>query len=71
MSKRIIEVDSCQSCPFYSYYANFPFCKKTHQQIPYELKNYMRVPIDIPDFCPLEDADQYVESNFDIDKEPS
>lgn len=71
MSKKIIEIKSCPDCPFYSYYMNVPRCKRMHALIPYEVKSSVRVPVDIPDFCPLEDADQYVESNFDIDKEPS
>lgn len=67
MSK-VIEVTECANCPFYSYYMNVPRCKKVHQEIPYELKNGMRKPIAIPDFCPLEDKDEYCESNFDIDR---
>ena len=67
MSK-VIEVTSCTECPFYSYYINIPRCKKMHQEIPYELKNSMRSPIGIPSWCPLEDSEDFAESNFDIDR---
>lgn len=62
MSK-VIEVVDCAMCPYKSPIG--PFCD--HPSNPFE--ELINTAI-IPASCPLEDKDNFCESNFDIDRDP-
>jgi len=80
MSK-IIEVEACLNCPFviYKRAAAVPHCNHYEiagsqhlnpKEIPYNMIANTGIALakEIPEWCPLEDKDDYVESNFDIDR---
>lgn len=75
MSK-VIEITKCEECPHFKSEANIPFC--THRQITkgqlqleYDLilEPPFRIAKPIPEWCPLEDSEDFAESNFNIDRE--
>lgn len=67
MSK-VIEVTSCSECPFKSDLGDFCNHSSFYNDTPpfREIKDIFN----IPEFCPLEDSEDFAESNFNIDKEP-
>lgn len=70
MSK-VIEIKKCGDCPYKSDMSTICL----HQKAVAFVKNTQSVDIllidpdgEIPDWCPLEDKDDFCESNFDIDR---
>ncbi len=67
MSK-VIEIKNCGDCPFKSEHSTVCL----HPESVHRVKDISDLRIDpdgdIPDWCPLEDKDDFCESNFDIDR---
>jgi radical SAM superfamily enzyme len=70
MSK-VIEIDACIQCPFLKFGRNGRlFCRNTSaatKVINTEIKKTIAEQ-EIPDWCPLDNKDDYCESNFNIDR---
>lgn len=69
---RVIEITGCKSCPHFKQDVGLPYCKASgivpFPVIPYVNENGKYTPKEIPDFCPLETAEDFAENNFDIDR---
>jgi hypothetical protein len=69
MSK-VIEINKCSECPHMSFgrngrtFCHHPTLKGSNRS---ELTK-VQVNDQLPEWCPLEDKDDYCESNFDIDR---
>lgn len=62
----VIHVEKCTECPYAKQSGPNHFCH--HPDIGGRPIAF-RVPMRIPDFCPLESTEDYCEAHFDIDRD--